>query len=193
VPSNSLLGGAFQKLTESGLDYHFVFPADHINKIGIRLRSAQSVELRLLDSSNSLIDQKNFSGQANLEHGPEFEKGQIVWLSTCGGAIASKRPAGGSRGRLLIKPVGNKSLISSPVEVASRAEEGYPSILGAEPAEFCPCLYTIADEFGHFERSKVLLRRAVRMVSEGEWSRFSNALMRRVKGGVSWIERRVNS
>ncbi len=193
VPSNSLCGEIFKKLPLSGLDYQFVFPADHLNKIGLRLRSAQNLELSLFDSSNSLIDKKKFSGQVDLELGPEFKKGQMVWLSTTGSAIGSKRPAGGSRGRLLIKPLGNKSLKSSPVEVASKAEEGYPSILGAEPKEFCPCLYTIADEFGYFERSKVLLRRAARMVSEGEWSRFTNALLRRVKGGVSWIERRANS
>jgi len=178
--------GEYFRIDGGKLKYSFVFPSDHVNKVGIRLKSKLVCEVKLLTSSGIELDQASYTGSGESE---------VVWLSPARRGLASKRPSGGERASLVISSSGSVGN-TFPVEVLGAVEQKYPGVFAkgigvSSRADFSPYLYTIADEFGYLERSKVLLRRAVRMVAEGEWTRFSYALSRRVKGSLSWLERKV--
>ncbi len=171
-------------LVSSGgqLSQVFVLPEDGVHSVGIRIQTAHPLSWRLVDRhSGRLVN------SGSLERAPALsEQGEIHWLRF--GRFTT--PRGGD---VLEFKLENPSANGS-FKVASSLDQRYPLV--ARSSEDCGSpgvhFYFLVDEFSSIARSKILIKRAFRMLKQGEWDRFGSALGRRISSRLGIFENRFH-
>ncbi len=155
---STLSDGHWLDFSEEKLNFNFVMPHDHTRKIGLACNF--NCQLKLFR------DEKELSVSNSILEEPSE---RLVWVSI----PKTRAISGGTELRVCLEKLGS----SDSDMLCCKKDSLYPQ---TGDASYNLQLLFLSDEMSPLLRGVVLAKRGLNMIKNGEWSRFSNALKRRL-------------